>query len=103
MMTNHLWLWSIGLLRALPHAALPTLLSFSHFYAFKYGSLRMIWDSYSCNMEEPNVDEKEQAMGFCIGTITMQGIFQKTHKLILGQVMPYGSQLPHMDFEFWSW
>jgi hypothetical protein len=25
-------------------------------------------------MEEPNANEKEWAMGFCINTITMQGI-----------------------------
>jgi len=61
----------------------------------------MIWDSYSSNMEKPNVDEKERAMGFRTCTTTVQGIFKRTHKWILGQVMPYGSQLPHMDFEFW--
>jgi hypothetical protein len=28
----------------------------------------MIWDSHSSNMEEPNADEREWAMGFRIGT-----------------------------------
>jgi hypothetical protein len=62
----------------------------------------MIWDSYSTNMEKPNVYEKERAMGFRTSTTTVQGIFERTHKWIWGQVMPYGFQLPHMDFEFWS-
>jgi hypothetical protein len=44
-------------------------------------------------MENPNVDEKEQAMGFCTCTTTMQGIFEGTCRQILGQ-------LPHMDFQF---
>ncbi len=85
-----------------PHATLPTLLSFSRSHAFRDGSLGMIWDSYSFNMERPNVDEKEWAMGFCIGTTIMQGIFERAYKRILGQVVPYGSLLPHMGFEFWS-
>ncbi len=53
----------------------------------------MIWDSHSSSMENPNVDEKEQAMGFCTCTTTMQGIFEGTCRQILGQ-------LPHMDFQF---
>ncbi len=47
----------------------------------------MIWDSHPFNMEKPNVDEKEEAMGFRIGTTAMQGICEKTHRQILGQVM----------------
>ncbi len=50
---------------------------------------RMIWDSHSSSMEEPNVDEKEQAMGFHISTTTMQGIFEGAHRWILGQVMDF--------------
>jgi hypothetical protein len=38
-------------------------------------------------MEEPNVDEREHAMGFRIGTTTMEGIFERTHRWILGQIM----------------
>jgi hypothetical protein len=28
-------------------------------------------------MEKPNTNEREWAMGFCIGTTTMQGIFKE--------------------------
>ncbi len=47
----------------------------------------MIWDSHSSNMEESNVDEKEQAIGFHICTTFVQGILERIHKQILGQVM----------------
>jgi hypothetical protein len=38
-------------------------------------------------MEKPNVDEREKAMGFCIGTTIVQGISEGARKQILGQVM----------------
>jgi hypothetical protein len=38
-------------------------------------------------MEKPNVDEREHAMGFCIGTTIVQGISEGARKQILGQVM----------------
>jgi hypothetical protein len=40
-------------------------------------------------MEKPNVNEKEQAMKFCIDTIAVQGIFEGACKWILGQVMDF--------------
>ncbi len=47
----------------------------------------MICDSHSSNMEKPNVNEKEQAMGFCINTTTMQGISKRACSWIFEQVM----------------
>jgi hypothetical protein len=38
-------------------------------------------------MEKPNVNEKEQAMGFCINTTTMQGISKRACSWIFEQVM----------------
>jgi hypothetical protein len=73
----------------IPHVTLPTLLNFPTFHAFKDGGLRMIWNFHSSNMEKSNVDEEEQAMGFRIGTTTMQGICKGTHKQILRQVMDF--------------
>jgi hypothetical protein len=70
----------------LPHVTLPILLNFLPFHAFKDEGLRTIWDYHSSNMEESYADEREQAMGFHIGT-TMQDIFKGTHRWILGQVM----------------
>jgi hypothetical protein len=71
----------------LPHVVLLTLLSFSHFHAFRGGGLGPIWDSHSSNLEEPTTDEKEQAMGFHTSTIVVQGISKGIHRWILGQVM----------------
>ncbi len=50
--------------------------------------------SHSSSMGEPNVDEREQAMGFRIGTIIVQGISEKVCMQILGQVM---------DFNYFTW
>ncbi len=47
----------------------------------------MVWDSRSSRMEEPNVDEKEQAMGFHINTIVVISLSKGACKQILGQVM----------------
>jgi hypothetical protein len=71
----------------LPQVALPTFLSFPHSHAFRNGSPWMIWDSHSSSMEEPNVDEKEQAMGFHSNTTIVQGISERACRQILGQVM----------------
>jgi hypothetical protein len=38
-------------------------------------------------MEEPNVNEKERAMGFRTSTIFVQGIFEVARRWILGQIM----------------
>jgi hypothetical protein len=43
----------------LPQTTLPILLDFPCFHAFRDGSLGMMWDSNSSNMEELNVNEKE--------------------------------------------
>ncbi len=40
----------------LPQTTLPTFLNFPYFHAFRNGGLRMIWDSHSSSMEEPNVE-----------------------------------------------
>ncbi len=49
----------------LPQVALFTLLSFSQSQAFWDGSLGMIWDANLSKMEEPKVDGRKQAVGFC--------------------------------------
>jgi len=38
-------------------------------------------------MEKPDVEKKEHAMGFCINTTIVQGIFERACRWILGQVM----------------
>jgi hypothetical protein len=38
-------------------------------------------------MEEPNVDEQKQAMGFCASITIMRGISKGVYQQILGHVM----------------
>lgn len=47
----------------------------------------MIWNFNSSNMEKPNVDEQEWAMGSCTYTIDVLDILKGTHNHILRQVM----------------
>jgi hypothetical protein len=44
----------------------------------------MIWNSHSLWLEEPNVDERERAMGFHISVF---GISKGVHKHTLGEVI----------------
>jgi hypothetical protein len=44
--------------------ALPTFVSFLASHAYREGDLRLVWDTCSQRVVEPNVDERERAMGF---------------------------------------
>jgi hypothetical protein len=58
-----------------------------HFHAIKDGSLRMILDSNSSNMEESNVIEWKQAMNFYTSIAIVPNISKGVCRQILGQVM----------------
>jgi len=60
----------------------------------------MIWDSHSSNMEEPNVDEREWAMGFCIDATIVQGISKGAYRWLLGQVMDFNCLTWIFNFVF---
>ncbi len=47
----------------------------------------MVWDYKSSRMKEPNVDKKEQVMGFHTNTIVVINLSKGAYKQILGQVM----------------
>jgi hypothetical protein len=49
----------------------------------------MIWDANSSKMEEPDGNERKQAMGFHTSTTIVQGIFKGACRQILGQVMEF--------------
>jgi len=72
---------------SLPQVDLPTPLSFPHSHAFRNGGPWMIWDSHSSSMEKPNANDRGWAMGFCIGTIVVQGNSKRVHIQISRQVM----------------
>jgi hypothetical protein len=70
----------------LPWIALLTSLNSPHFHAFWDEGQRMVWDSNSSKVEEPNVHEREQTMGFHSNTVKMFYIFKWVSWQILGQV-----------------
>lgn len=51
----------------------------------------MVWDFNSFSMEEPNVDEREWAMHFCIGTtccLSPKQIWGKSWTLVASHGFP---------------
>jgi hypothetical protein len=70
-----------------PRRALPTLVSFAHSYAFKDNGPGLVWDSTTQEMVEPNVDERDGAMGFPTGTTNVPGLLEHQRRFLLGQAM----------------
>jgi hypothetical protein len=73
--------------RGEPHRAFPTLVSFARSYAFKDNGPRLVWDSTRQEMVEPNVDERERAMGFPTSTTNVHGISEQQRRFLLDQAM----------------
>ena len=57
-----------------PRRILPMLVSFACSYVFKDSGLRLLWDSLTQEMVEPNADERERAIGFLIGTTNIPNL-----------------------------
>jgi hypothetical protein len=70
-----------------PQKTLPTLVSFVHSYAFKDNGPRLVWDSITQEMVEPNADERERAMGFPTGTTNVPNLSEHQRRFLLGQAM----------------
>jgi hypothetical protein len=70
-----------------PRRALPMLVSFARSYAFKDNGPGLVWDSTTQEMVEPNVDERERAMGFPTGTTNVPGLSEHQQRFLLGQAM----------------
>jgi hypothetical protein len=47
-----------------PRMALPTFVNFLASHAYREGGPELIWDTCPQQLVEPNVDERERAMGF---------------------------------------
>ncbi len=60
--------------------ALPTLVNFPTSHAYKEGGPGLVWDTCSQRLVEPNVDEKECAMGFLIGVTSVASIFEASRR-----------------------
>jgi hypothetical protein len=70
-----------------PRRALPMLVSFARSYAFKDNGPRLVWDSITQEMVEPNAEECERAMGFPTGTTQVPSISEQQRRFLLGQAM----------------
>jgi hypothetical protein len=66
---------------------LPTLVSFARSYAFKDNGPRLVWDSTTQEMVEPNADERDRAMGFPTSTTNIPGFSEHQRRFLLGQAM----------------
>ncbi len=57
-----------------PRMALPTFVSFSVSHAYREGGPRLVWDTCSQQLVEPNANERKRAMGFPIGVTLVPSI-----------------------------
>ncbi len=67
--------------------ALPTFVSFPASHAYREGGFRLIWDTCSQRLVEPNTEEREHAMGFPIGVTSIPSISEASRRQVLGQAM----------------
>jgi hypothetical protein len=67
--------------------ALPTFVSFPTSHAYREVGLGLVWDTCLQWLVEPNVNERERAMGFPTGVTSVPSIFEASRRQVLGQVM----------------
>jgi hypothetical protein len=67
--------------------ALPTFVNFPTSHAYREGGLKLIGDTYSQRLVEPNADEREHAMGFPTRVTSVLFIFEASRRQVLGQGM----------------
>ena len=67
--------------------ALPTLVSFPGSYAFRNGGPGMVLNTITGQLEEPNADERERAMGFPTGATAAPHINERQRRRLLGQAI----------------
>jgi len=70
-----------------PRMALPTFVNFPTSHAYREGGLQLVWDTCLQRLVEPNVDERERAMGFPIGVTSVFSISKASRRQMLGQAM----------------
>jgi hypothetical protein len=67
--------------------ALPTFVSFPTSHAYREGGPRLVWDTCSQQLVEPNADEREHAMGFPTKVTSVPSIYEASRRQVLGQAM----------------
>ncbi len=55
---------------------LPTFVNFPTSHAYREGAPRLVWDTCSQRLVEPNTNEREHAIGFPIGVTSIPSIFE---------------------------
>ena len=77
----------------IPRLALPTLVSYPGSYAFRDQGPRLVWDTTTQRLEEPQADECECAIGFFTGTIVAPKMTEVQRRQVLGQAMDLTSMV----------
>jgi len=70
-----------------PRMAFPTFVSFPASHAYREGGARLVWDTCSQWLVEPNAEERERAMGFPTGVTSVPSISEASCRQVLGQAM----------------
>ncbi len=63
-----------------PRMALPIFSNFPTSHVYKEGGPGLVWDTCSQRLVEPNVNERERAMGFPIGMTSVPSIFEASRR-----------------------
>ncbi len=70
-----------------PRMALPTFVSFPVSHVYKEGGFGLVWDTCLQRLVEPNIDERERAMGFPTRVTLVPSISEVSCRQVLGQAM----------------
>ena len=70
-----------------PINALPTLVSYPGSYAFRNGNPGMVLNTDNNQLEEPNANERERAMGFRTHTTSAPNVTEAQRRRLLGQAI----------------
>jgi hypothetical protein len=60
--------------------ALPTFVSFPTSHAYRESGFRLVWDTCSQQLVEPNANEKKRVMGFLTIMTLIPSIFGASHQ-----------------------
>jgi site-specific DNA-cytosine methylase len=67
--------------------ALPTFINFLASHAYREDVHGLVWDTCLQQLVEPNVDERERAMGFPTRITFVPSISEASRRQVLGQAM----------------
>jgi len=67
-----------------PKMTLPTFVSFLASHAYMEGGPRLVWNTCSQWLVEPNADERERVMGFPTGVTSVPSISEASRRQVLG-------------------